>query len=62
VKTQFQSRTAGEYRADLQNLRTTCKLKLPQLTEGRADQAAAMKDRRKNHYPTTRIDYGRASA
>jgi hypothetical protein len=29
------------YRADLLNLRTACKLKLPHLTRGGADQAAA---------------------
>jgi hypothetical protein len=51
--------TAGQlvdYRADLQNLRTTCKLKLPHLTERGADQAAAaerQKKKTKKHYPTT---------
>jgi hypothetical protein len=30
------------YRADLQNLRTIYKLKLPHLTEGGADKAAAI--------------------
>jgi hypothetical protein len=32
-----------DYRADLQNLKTTYKLKLPHLSEGEADQAAASK-------------------
>jgi hypothetical protein len=36
-----------DYRADLLNLRTACKLKLPHLTVGGADQAAAAK-RQKN--------------
>jgi hypothetical protein len=35
------------YRADLWNLRTTCKLKLPYLTEGGLDQAAATERQKK---------------
>jgi hypothetical protein len=38
------------YRADIQNLRTTYKLKLPHLTEGGADQAAAT-ERQKEKKP-----------
>jgi hypothetical protein len=51
-------------RADLWNLRTTCKLKLPHLTEGGTDQAAIaeqQKKKKKKHYPTTWQDYNRAS-
>jgi hypothetical protein len=36
------------YRADLWNLRTAYKLKLPHLTEGRADKAAAAERQKKN--------------
>jgi hypothetical protein len=51
------------YRADLQNLRTTYKLKLPHLTEGGADQAGVTeRQKEKKHYPTTWRDYYRASA
>jgi hypothetical protein len=38
------------YRADLLNLRTACKLKLPHLTERRADQAASA-ERQKEKQP-----------
>jgi hypothetical protein len=38
-----------DYRADLQNLRTTHKLKLPHLTEGGADQAAATERQKKKN-------------
>jgi hypothetical protein len=44
------------YRADLLNLRTACKLKLPHLTKGGADQAAATERQKKKnttHKPTT---------
>jgi hypothetical protein len=54
-----------DYRADIPNLRTACKLKLPHLTEGGADQAAASeKQKKKNtiHKPTTWQDNDRASA
>jgi hypothetical protein len=37
-----------DYRADLLNLRTAYKLKLPNLTEGGDDQAAAAERQRKN--------------
>jgi hypothetical protein len=48
------------YRADFLNLRTAWKLKLPHLTEGGADQAAAAeRQKKKNHYPTTWQDYNR---
>jgi hypothetical protein len=40
-----------DYRADFLNLRTACKLKLPLLTEGGADQAAAT-ERQKRKTPT----------
>jgi hypothetical protein len=54
------------YRADLLNLRTTYKLKLPHHTEGGADQASASerkKEKKKaKHYPTTGHDYNRSSA
>jgi hypothetical protein len=40
-----------DYRADLLNLSTACKLKLPHLTEGGADQAAAAERQKKKHYP-----------
>jgi hypothetical protein len=42
-------------RADLQNLRTTYKLKLPHPTKGGADQAAASErqKKKKKNYPTT---------
>jgi hypothetical protein len=39
------------YRADLLNLRTACKLKLPHLTEGGADQAAAAERQKKKTLP-----------
>jgi hypothetical protein len=40
------------------------KFKLPHLTEGGADQAAASErqNEKKKHYPTTWRDYDRASA
>jgi hypothetical protein len=41
-----------DYRADLLNLKTACKLKLPHLTEGGADQAAAAERRKKKTLPT----------
>jgi hypothetical protein len=52
------------YRDVLLNLRTACKLKLPHLTEGGADQAAAGERQKKNntHKPTTCQDYNRGSA
>jgi hypothetical protein len=37
-----------EYRADLLNLRTACKLKLPHPTEGGADKEAANERQKKN--------------
>jgi hypothetical protein len=37
-----------DYRDDLLNLRIVCKLKLPYLTEGGADQAAAAERHKKN--------------
>jgi hypothetical protein len=41
-----------DYRDDLLNLRTACKLKLPHLSEGGADQAAAVeRQKKKKHYP-----------
>jgi hypothetical protein len=42
-----------DYRADLLNLRTTCKLKLPHLIERGADQAAATETQKKNTLPTS---------
>jgi hypothetical protein len=54
-----------DYRDDLLNLRIVCKLKLPYLTEGGADQAAAAERQKKKittHKPTTWRDYNRASA
>jgi hypothetical protein len=48
------------YRADLLNLRTTHKLKLPHPTEGGADQAAAaqrQKEKHTTHKPKTWKDY-----
>jgi hypothetical protein len=54
-----------DYRDDLLNLRTACKLKLPHLSEGGADQAAAVERQKKKknttHRPTTYRDYNRAS-
>jgi hypothetical protein len=41
-----------DYRADLLNLRTTYKLKLPHLTEGGADQAAASEKQKKKKNTT----------
>jgi hypothetical protein len=41
-----------DYRADLQNLRTACKLKLPHLTEEGADQGAAAERLTKKTPPT----------
>jgi hypothetical protein len=45
-----------DYRANLLNLKTAYKVKLPHLTEGEADQAAASerqkkKKKKKKHYP-----------
>jgi hypothetical protein len=40
-----------DYKVDLLNLRTACKLKLPHLTEGRADQEDATERQKKKHYP-----------
>jgi hypothetical protein len=37
-----------DYRTDLLNLRTACKQKLPQFTEGGADQAAVAERQEKN--------------
>jgi hypothetical protein len=53
-----------DYRADLRNLKTTKKFKMPQLTEEGADQAAAAgrKKKKKKHYSTTWQDYNRALA
>jgi hypothetical protein len=51
-----------ENRADLLNLRTTYKLKLPHLTREELTKQPPLKDRRKKHYPTTWQDYNRASA
>jgi hypothetical protein len=52
-----------DYRDDLLNLRTTCKLKLPHLTEGGADQTAASERQKKKTLPTdTWRDYDRTSA
>jgi hypothetical protein len=48
----------------IQNLTTTYKHKLPQPTEGGADQTFASERQKKNknkHYPTTWKDYNRAS-
>jgi hypothetical protein len=53
-----------DYRAALLNLRTACTLKLPYLTGGGADQAAAA-ERQKNKTllkPITWGDHDRASA
>jgi hypothetical protein len=52
------------YRVDLWNLRTTYKPKLPHLTEGGTDKAAAAERQKKNwrDSPTTWRDYNRASA
>jgi hypothetical protein len=41
------------HRADLLNLRTACKLKLPHLTEGGADQAVATESQKKKTLPTS---------
>jgi hypothetical protein len=40
------------YRIDLLNLRTACKLKLPHFTEGGADQAGATERQKKKMLPT----------
>jgi hypothetical protein len=40
-----------DYRDDLLNLRTACKLKLPQLTQGGAEQAAASEGQNKKTLP-----------
>jgi hypothetical protein len=42
-----------DYRSDFLNLRTACKLKLPHLTEGGADQAAATERKKKKTLPTS---------
>jgi hypothetical protein len=44
-----------DYRADLLNLRTACKLKLPHLTEGEADQAAATERQKKKTLLTSEL-------
>jgi hypothetical protein len=41
-----------DYRADLLKLRTTCKLKLPQPTEGGADKEAAAESQKKKKNTT----------
>jgi hypothetical protein len=41
-----------DYRGDLLNLRTACKLKLPYLTKRGADQAAAPERQKKKTLPT----------
>jgi hypothetical protein len=41
-----------DYRADLLNLRTACKLKLPHLTGAGADQAAAAERQKNKTLPT----------
>jgi hypothetical protein len=41
-----------DYRADLLNLRRTLKLKLPHLSEGEADQAAAIERQKIKSLPT----------
>jgi hypothetical protein len=43
-----------DYKTDLLNLRTACKLKLPHLTEGGVDQAAAA-ERQKKKKNTTQL-------
>jgi hypothetical protein len=53
-KPNFKAGQLVGYRADLWNLRTAYKLKLPHLTEGGADQATATKRPKiKKHYPAT---------
>jgi hypothetical protein len=47
VKTQLQSRTAGELQSRFQNLRKIYKLKLPYLIEGGDDQTAASERQKK---------------
>jgi hypothetical protein len=42
-----------DYRADLLDLRTACKLKLPYLTGREADQAAAAKRQKNKTLPTS---------
>jgi hypothetical protein len=42
-----------DHRADLWNLRTTCKLKLLHLTEGGSDQAAAAERQKKTKQKNT---------
>jgi hypothetical protein len=42
-------------RAVLLNLRTACKLKLPHLTEGEADQAAAPERQKKKETPLNHL-------
>jgi hypothetical protein len=42
-----------DYRDDLLNLRTACKLQLPHLTEGGVDQAAAAERQKKKTLPTS---------
>jgi hypothetical protein len=43
-----------DYKTDLLNLRTACKLKLPHLTEGGVDQASAA-ERQKKTKNTTQL-------
>jgi hypothetical protein len=49
MKTQLQNRTAGRLQSWFQNLRTTYKFKLPHLTEGGTDQAAASENKTKQN-------------
>jgi hypothetical protein len=42
-----------DYRAELLNLRTACKLQKPHLTEGGDDQAAATERQKKKTLPTS---------
>jgi hypothetical protein len=44
-----------DYRADLLNLRTALKLKLPHLTEGGADNAAAAERQKKKKTPPNHL-------
>jgi hypothetical protein len=52
------------FRADLLNLRKAYKLKLPYLTEGGADQAAATErqKKKKKHFPNIWQDWDTASS
>jgi hypothetical protein len=44
-----------DYRADLLNLRRTLRLKLPNITEGGADQAAASERQKKKNTPNNMV-------